>query len=129
MITKTPISSNEAPAAIGPYSIACRAGDLVYTAGQLGLDPKSGQLVAGGIVAETRQALENLKIVLAAAESSLDAVIKTTVFLRDINDFAAMNEIYGEYFRSNYPARSAVQVAALPKGGAVEIEAVAVAVS
>jgi len=125
MTQKQTVTANKAPKAIGPYSVATRLGDLVYTAGQLGMDPESGDLVAGGIEAETRQALTNLKNVLEAAGFSLDHVLKTTVFLRDINDFAAMNGVYAEFFTQDFPARSAVQVAALPKGGAVEIEAVA----
>ena len=119
------ITSDKTPKAIGPYSIATKFGDLVFTAGQLGFDPQSGELVSGGVEAETRQALTNLWNVLEAAGSSLDNVLKTTVFLRDINDFARMNAIYAEFFKEDCPARSAFQVAALPKGGAVEIEAVA----
>ena len=119
------ITSDKTPKAIGPYSIATKFGDLVVTAGQLGLDPQSGELVSGGVEAETRQALTNLGNVLEAAGSSLDNVLKTTVFLRDINDFARMNLIYAEFFKEDCPARSAFQVAALPKGAAVEIEAVA----
>lgn len=125
MTDKTIVTSEEAPKAIGPYSIAVRFGDLVFTSGQLGLDPATGTLVEGGVEAETRQALTNLQQVLEAAGSSLPQVLKTTVFLRDINDFARMNAIYAEFFTTACPARSAVQVAALPKGGAVEIEAVA----
>jgi len=125
MPQKQTVIAEKAPKAIGPYSVATQFGGLVYTAGQLGMDPMSGDLVAGGIEAETRQALTNLKNVLEAAGSSLDHVLKTTVFLRDINDFSAMNGVYAEFFTQNFPARSAVQVAALPKGGAVEIEAVA----
>jgi 2-iminobutanoate/2-iminopropanoate deaminase len=125
MPQKQTVTATNAPKAIGPYSVATRLGDLVFTAGQLGMDPVSGDLVVGGIEAETRQALTNLKNVLEAAGSSLNHVLKTTVFLRDINDFAAMNGVYAEFFTQNFPARSAVQVAALPKGGAVEIEAVA----
>lgn len=125
MSEKRVVISEKAPQAIGPYSVATRFGNLVYTAGQLGMDPGTGELVPGGIEAETRQALTNLKHVLEAAGASLDGVLKTTVFLRDMNDFARMNAVYGEFFTGSYPARSAVQVAALPKGGAVEIEAVA----
>jgi 2-iminobutanoate/2-iminopropanoate deaminase len=125
MPQKQTVTATNAPKAIGPYSVATRLGDLVFTAGQLGMDHVSGDLVVGGIEAETRQALTNLKNVLEAAGSSLNHVLKTTVFLRDINDFAAMNGVYAEFFTQNFPARSAVQVAALPKGGAVEIEAVA----
>ena len=124
-IKKEIVRAEKAPQAIGPYSAAVKAGDFVYTAGQLGVDPTSGEFVPGGIQAETRQALENLRAVLEAAGSSLDQVVKTTVFLRDMEDFAAMNEVYGEFFTENFPARSAVQPAALPKNGAVEIEAVA----
>lgn len=125
MVEKQVISSDSAPQAIGPYSIATRYGKLVYTAGQLGIDPEIGELAPGGIEAETRQALTNLKLVLEASGSSLDCVLKTTVFLRDMDDFVSMNAVYGEFFTGNYPARSAIQVAALPRGGAVEIEAVA----
>lgn len=105
--------------------MATNIGHLVFTAGQLGLDPQTGELVPGGIEAETHQALINLKNVLEAAGTSLSHVLKTTVFLRDMGDFGRMNAVYGEFFTENFPARSAVQVAALPKGGAVEIEAVA----
>lgn len=123
---KSTVQSDEAPKAIGPYSIGAIGGHLIYTAGQLGLNPETGVLVEGGIEAETRQALLNVKAVLKAAGTGLENVIKTTVFLRDMNDFAKMNAVYAEFFTENFPARSAVQVAALPKGGAVEIEAVAV---
>ena len=126
MSEKQIIISERAPAAIGPYSVANRVDNLVFTAGQLGLDPDTMELVPGGIEAETRQALTNLQFVLESAGSSLNAVVKTTVFLRDINDFGLMNGVYAEFFSENFPARSAVQVAALPKGGAVEIEAVAI---
>jgi len=125
-MTKKIITSTKAPAAIGPYSVAVSTGSLVYTAGQLGVDPTSGNLVEGGIEAQTRQALENLKTILEAAGTSIDNVVKTTVFLKDISEFTKMNVVYGEFFTKNPPARSAIQVAALPKGGAVEIEAVAV---
>jgi len=127
MEKKAVINSDKAPKALGPYSVANRIGNLVFTAGQLGLDPNSGELVPGGIEAETHQALTNIKYVLEAAGSSLEAVVKTTVFLRDMNDFAKMNAVYGTFFINNFPARSTVQVAALPKNGAVEIETVAVA--
>ena len=125
MPEKQVIISDLAPQAIGPYSVANRYGNFIFTAGQLGLDPDKMELVPGGIEAETRQALTNIKNVLEAAGSSLEMVVKTTVFLRDINDFTRMNQVYAEFFVSNHPARSAVQVAALPKGSAVEIEAVA----
>jgi len=126
-VEKIVVTAEKAPAAIGPYSAAIRVGDFVYTSGQLGLDPASGNLVEGGVEAETRQALENLKAVLEAAGAGLKDVVKTTVFLRDMGDFAKMNAIYAGFFIEKPPARSAVQVAALPKGGAVEIEAVAFA--
>jgi 2-iminobutanoate/2-iminopropanoate deaminase len=127
MPQKQIIKSDKAPKALGPYSVANRVGDLIFAAGQLGLDPATGELAQGGIEAETRQSLTNLKHVLEAGGSSLENVVKTTVFLRDINDFALMNGVYAEFFTANFPARSAVQVAALPKGAAVEIELVAVA--
>lgn len=126
MSEKQVILSEQAPKAIGPYSVANRYGELVFTAGQLGLDPATMELVPGGIEAETRQALLNVQHVLEAAGSSLDDVLKTTVFLRDMGDFTRMNAVYAEFFSQNYPARSTVQVAALPKNGAVEIETVAV---
>lgn len=119
------IVAENAPAAIGPYSVGIRVDNLIFTAGQLGLDPDTGELVAGGIEAETRQALTNLKNVLEAGGSSLDNVIKTTVFLQDINEFGRMNSVYREFFTEKFPSRSAVQAAALPKAGAVEIEAIA----
>ncbi len=119
------IFTEEAPKAIGPYSQAIRAGSLVFTAGQVGIDPSTGELVEGGIEAQTRQVLGNLNNVLAAADSSLSSVVKTTVFLKDMNDFAKMNAVYAESFPANPPARSTVAVAALPKGALVEIEAVA----
>lgn len=119
-------TSEKAPKAIGPYSPAVKSGDMVFISGQLGIDPATGAIVDGGVEAETRQVLTNLKNLLEAAGASLDQVTKTTVFLRDINDFARMNAIYGEFFVVNPPARSAIQVAALPKAGAVEIEAIAV---
>jgi len=119
------VSTDKAPKAIGPYSQAIRTSDLVYTAGQLGLDPVTMELVPDGIEAQTRQALTNLKHVLEIADSGLNYVVKTTVFLQDMRDFANMNAIYAEFFPDNPPARSTVQVAALPKGGLVEIECVA----
>jgi 2-iminobutanoate/2-iminopropanoate deaminase len=126
MTEKQIIKSDKAPAAIGPYSVAVRFGDFVFAAGQLGLDPQTGNLVSGGVEAETRQALANLQNVLEAAGSSLELAVKTTVFMKDINDFTKMNKIYGEFFKMNYPARSTVQVAGLPKQGAIEIEVIAV---
>lgn len=119
------ITAADAPKAIGPYSHAVKACHFVFSSGQLGLDPASGALVEGGIEAETRQALLNLKAVLEAGGSGLEQVVKTTVFLRDIAEFSRMNAVYAEFFKENPPARSAIQVAALPRNGAVEIEAVA----
>lgn len=118
------IATADAPAAIGPYSQAIRAGGFVFTAGQLGLDPATGKL-AEGVEAQTRQALTNLKAILAAAGSSPAQVVKTTIFLADLADFAKVNAIYAEVFNAAPPARSTVQVAALPLGARVEIEAVA----
>ncbi|MBE3040747.1 MAG: RidA family protein [Chloroflexi bacterium] len=125
-MNKKVITSDKAPKAIGPYSVAIRTGDLVFTSGQLGLDPATGSLVPGGIEAETRQALTNLRHVLADAGSGLERVVKTIVFLKDMADFAKMNAVYAEFFTENPPARSTIQAAALPKGGTVEIEAVAI---
>ena len=119
------IHSNEAPAAIGPYSQAVRTGQLVFTSGQLGLVPETGAFAEGGIAAQTRQALMNLSKVLEAAGLSMRHVVKTTVFLADINDFAAMNRVYETFFNEPFPARSAVAVKTLPKGGLVEIECIA----
>jgi 2-iminobutanoate/2-iminopropanoate deaminase len=126
MAEKHIIVSDKAPKALGPYSVANRTGSLVFTAGQLGLDPVTNDFAPGGIEAETRQALTNLKHVLEAAGSSLELVVKTTVFLRDMGEFARMNAVYAEFFAANPPARSTVQVAALPRGGAVEIEVIGV---
>jgi 2-iminobutanoate/2-iminopropanoate deaminase len=119
------VSTDKAPKAIGPYSQAISTENMVYTAGQIGLDPASMEIVRGGIEAETRQALTNLKHVLESADSGLNFVVKTLVFLQDMNDFAMMNAVYAEFFPEHPPARSTVQVAALPKGGLVEIECVA----
>lgn len=123
---KKVITSEKAPRAIGPYSVAIRTGDLVFTSGQLGLDPATGNLVQGGIEAETRQALTNLRHVLADAGSALEQVVKTIVFLKDMAEFTKMNAVYAEFFTEDPPARSTIQAAALPKGGAVEIEAIAI---
>ena len=122
---KKVIVSEKAPKALGPYSVAIRAGMFVFTSGQLGLDPHSGNLVPGGIEAETRQSLTNLHHVLADSGSGLDSAVKTIVFLKDMADFSKMNAVYAEFFPENPPARSTVQVAALPKDGKVEIEVVA----
>ncbi|MFO7945120.1 MAG: RidA family protein [Anaerolineales bacterium] len=125
MSEKQVVEAKDAPQAIGPYSAAVKTDTMVFTAGQLGVDPGSGEFSSGDIQSQTRQALENLRAVLLAAGSSLTNVIKTTVFLRDMDEFKAMNEVYAEFFKEKYPARSAVQVARLPKDAAVEIEAVA----
>ena len=123
---KEVITAKGAPKAIGPYSVGIRAIPWVFCSGQAGLDPNTGELVPGGIEAETRQTILNLKNVLESAGSSLSLVVKTTVFLRDIADFARMNAVYAEYFNEKPPARSTIQAAALPKGAAVEIEAIAI---
>jgi 2-iminobutanoate/2-iminopropanoate deaminase len=126
--TKTAISTNEAPAAIGPYSQAIRVGDMIFTSGQVGLDPATGQLVAGGIAEQTVRALENVKAVLAQAGLDMAHVIKTTVFLKSMADFAAMNEIYARYLAPEGvvpPARSTIAVAGLPKDALFEIEVIA----
>ena len=115
-----------APAAIGPYSQAIVAGNLVFTAGQIPLDPKTMQMVEGDVAAQTERVLENIKAVLEAAGASLSSVVKTTVFLKDMNDFSAMNEVYARYFGDHRPARSTVEVARLPRDARVEIEAIAV---
>ena len=122
---KQVVIADKAPKAIGPYSAGVSTGHLIFTAGQLGINPTTGEFVEGGIQAQTRQALTNLKAVLEAAGTSLEWVVKTTVFLKDMAEFGQMNAVYAEFFTTDFPARSAVQVAALPKGGAVEIEAVA----
>lgn len=123
---KEVISTENAPAAVGPYSQAIGIGDLVYTAGQVPLDRNTGELVGGGVQEQAQQALDNLKAVLEAAGSNLENVVKTTVFLQNMSDYGAVNEVYARYFGDNAPARSAVAVAALPLGALVEIEAVAV---
>ncbi len=119
------VATNGAPRAIGPYSQALRAGGFLFTAGQVGFDPATGELVDGGISQETRQVLQNIRAILEAGGSGLAQVVKTTVFLVDMADFAAMNEVYAEAFGTHRPARSTVAVAALPRGARVEIEAVA----
>ncbi len=122
---RTIVNTANAPSAIGPYSQAISAGDLVFCSGQLGLDPVSGQLVPGGTAAEAGQALRNLSSVLDAAGSSLAKVLKTTLFVTNLSDFSSLNEVYGTFFTQHPPARSTVQVAALPRGACVEIEAIA----
>jgi 2-iminobutanoate/2-iminopropanoate deaminase len=119
------IQTDKAPKAIGPYAQAIKANDFIYTAGQIPIDPKTGNFVEGGINEQTRQVLENLKAVLVAAGSSLDQVVKATVFLKNMTDFPAMNEVYGEYLGNAKPARSTVAVAELPRGALVEIDLVA----
>ncbi len=125
-LNRTVIHSDSAPRAIGPYSQAIRVGDLVFAAGQTPIDPATGNLVEGDIETQTRRVLLNIKVVLEAAGSGLDKVVKTTVFMTNLGDFARMNAVYGEYFPANPPARSTVQVSALPKAAQVEIECVAV---
>lgn len=122
--SKKTIQTEKAPKAIGPYSVATITDEFVFTSGQLGIVPETGEL-AEGIEAQTRQALKNVSAVLEAAGSCLDCVLKTTVFLKSMGDFATMNTIYAEFFASNFPARSAIEAAALPKGGLVEIETIA----
>jgi 2-iminobutanoate/2-iminopropanoate deaminase len=124
-MAKNIIATRNAPGAIGPYSQGIKANGFVFASGQIGLDPATGEFVKGGITEQSRQVLLNVKNVLEAAGSGLDKVVKTTVFLKDINNFAAMNAVYSEFFKTDCPARSAVQVAALPKGALVEIEVIA----
>jgi 2-iminobutanoate/2-iminopropanoate deaminase len=121
------VTTDRAPAALGPYSQAIRSGGMIFTAGQVPLDPDSGTLVTGSIEDQTHQVLRNVAAVLEAAGSGLDRVLKTTVFLTDLGDFQRMNAVYAEFFGDEPPARSAVQVAALPLGAAIEIECVALA--
>ena len=122
---KTVISTTNAPAAIGPSSQAIRIGNLVFTSGQIPIDPATGSFVEGGIKEQTRQSLLNVQAVLNEAGTTMDHVIKTTVFMADMNDFAEMNSVYAEFFNAPYPARSAVAVKTLPKGALVEIEVIA----
>jgi len=121
------IATDRGPKAIGPYSQAIRANGFVFVSGQIPLDPETQQLVSGGVQAQTERVLENLKGIVEAAGSSLDRVVRTTVFLADMTEFAAMNEVYGRYFRSQPPARSTVQVARLPRDVRVEIDVIALA--
>ena len=122
---KQVIHTDSAPAAIGPYSQAIQIGDLLFVSGQVPIDPSTGAIVEGDIKAQAQQSLNNLKAILNAAGTNMGAVVKTTVFLADMNDFAAMNEVYAQFFQEPVPARSAVQVARLPKDAKVEIEAIA----
>ena len=119
------IVSAGAPKAVGPYSAAVRSGGLLFLSGQIPLDPVSGQMVQGDVQAATRRVMDNLGALLASAGLSFASVVRTTIFLADMNDFAAVNEVYGSYFSEPYPARATVQVAALPKGARVEIDAIA----
>ena len=121
------ISTSEAPAAIGPYSQAVRSGRFLFCSGQIPLDPKSGQIVPGDITAQTRRVLDNVAAVLKAEGVTFDNVVKTTIFLTDLGDFQTVNEVYASYFKQNPPARSTVQVSALPKSANVEIEVIAAA--
>jgi len=122
---KKQIATNDAPQAIGPYSQAVAVDKWLYLSGQIGLDPASGQLVAGGVVVEAEQVLANLRAVLAAGGATFDNVLRTTIYLVDLNDFAKVNEIYAEHFKAPFPARATVGVASLPRGARVEIDAVA----
>lgn len=122
---KQVIHTDSAPAAIGPYSQTIQIGDLLFVSGQVPIDPSTGAIVEGDIKAQAQQSLNNLKAILNAAGTNMGAVVKTTVFLADMNDFAAMNEVYAQFFQEPFPARSAVQVGRLPKDAKVEIEAIA----
>jgi 2-iminobutanoate/2-iminopropanoate deaminase len=124
---KQPISTTSAPAAIGPYSQAIKAGGMVYLSGQIPLDPATGQMIEGDIAAQTERVMKNLGAVLEAAGCSFDDVVRTTIFLANLGDFQVVNETYGRYFKGVPPARATVQVAALPRGSKVEIDAIAVA--
>ncbi|OWA35193.1 reactive intermediate/imine deaminase [Saccharibacillus sp. O16] len=123
---KKPIVTDQAPSAIGPYSQAVAAGSLIFASGQLGVDPKTGEFPAG-VEAQAKQSLENVRALLEAAGSSLDRVVKATMFLKDMNDFAVANAVYGTFFSEPYPARSTIEVARLPKDALVEIEVIALA--
>ncbi len=128
-MNKTIISTNKAPAAIGPYSQAIAVGDMIFTSGVIPIIPETGELETGNIKAQAKQAIGNLINLLEAAGASADSVVKTTVFIKDMNDFAAINEVYATFFTDNYPARSCVEVARLPKDVLIEIEAVALKVN
>jgi 2-iminobutanoate/2-iminopropanoate deaminase len=120
------IATDQAPRAIGPYSQAIRAGNLLFCSGQIPIDPSTGEFVSGGVAEQTEQVMRNLSAVLSAGQSSLKQVVKTTVFLADMDDFTAMNEVYGRFFGENPPARATVQAARLPRDAKVEIEAIAI---
>jgi 2-iminobutanoate/2-iminopropanoate deaminase len=124
-MAKSVVSTNDAPQAIGPYSQAIKLGNVVYTAGQIPLDPATGKIVEGDITAQADRVMKNVQAVLAAAGSSMDRAVKTTCFLANLDDFAAFNEVYGRYFTNMPPARSTVQVARLPAGALVEVECIA----
>lgn len=121
------VKTDHAPGAIGPYSQAIKAGGMIFAAGQIPLDPTSGEMISGGVQQQTERVIQNLSAVLSAAGSSLDAVVKTTVFLKSMDDFKNMNEVYARYFKAPAPARSTVAVADLPRGALVEIECIALA--
>jgi len=123
---KHAIATTGAPQAIGPYSQAVSAGPWLFCSGQIGLDPTTGELITGGVESETTRVLENLHAVLTAAGATLDGVVRTTIYLVDLGDFARVNEIYARYFRTPFPARATVGVAALPRGARVEIDAIAI---
>lgn len=125
MLTKTVIKPAKSPAALGPYNHAIRVGDLLFCSGQIGINPADGNLVAGDIKAQTDRVLQNVKAILEDQKLTFANVVKSTVFLTNLGDFVAMNEVYAKYFTENFPARSTVQVAGLPKGAMVEIEVVA----
>jgi 2-iminobutanoate/2-iminopropanoate deaminase len=125
MATKQIIKPKNSPTAVGPYNHAVRVGDLLFTAGQIPIDPATGNLVPGDIKAQTEQVIQNLKTILEDQHLTFANVVKSTVFLTNLGDFAAMNEVYAKHFTENYPARSTIQVSALPKGAMVEIEVVA----
>lgn len=120
------LTADKAPKTLGPYSLGIRSQGLVFVSGTIGKDPTTGEFATGGVAAETRQALQNIAHILKSGRSSLDLVVKTTVFMQDLGEFATMNEVYAEFFGTDPPARSTIQVAALPAGAAVEIEAIAV---
>ncbi|MBM4054871.1 MAG: RidA family protein [Planctomycetes bacterium] len=124
---KIVISTKKAPAAIGPYSQAIKAGSFVFVSGQIPIIPETGEILQGDVRVQTRQVLENVKNILAASGTSLDRVVKTTIFMKDLNDYAAINDVYKEFFQNEPPARAAVQVSRLPKDVAIEIEVVAIA--
>ena len=125
MATKTIIKPAKSPAAVGPYNHAVKVGDLLFCAGQIPIDPKDGNLIEGDIKAQTQRVLENVKAILEDQKLSFQNVVKSTVFMTNLGDFSGMNEIYAKYFTENHPARSTIQVAALPKGASVEIEVIA----